>query len=113
MAVVVANLFQPTVLGLSTSVLVTMNAIPANLALSRCRIRFANTGATIVAVTAFAVPSGGTPVAGNCFLNAETVAPNAHVDTDVPVLAAGGSIQAFSDTATAITVSQLDGILFS
>ena len=90
-----------------------MAASPSTLVLSRGRVRFTNTSAGSRAITAYAVPSGGSAGAGNCFMNAEALAANAHVDVDLPLLGPGGIFSAFADVANDVTVEPLDGLLFS
>jgi hypothetical protein len=46
-------------------------------------------------------------------MNGESLAANAHVDVDVPLMGAGATIQAFAGTASDITMSALAGVLFS
>ncbi len=104
-----SKLFGPIVLTTGAVTLYTMPATPANAALSGGRVRFTNTDSGSHSVTAYAVLAGGAAGAANCFLNAEPVAANAHLDVDLPVLGAGGFIQAKADAGTAITAHQLAG----
>lgn len=113
MAVQVAALFSPTVLLTSVSAIYTVTAQPSSLVLAGARVRLANTTITATSFTAYAVPSGGSPGAANCIANAESVAPNSHTDLDIPVLAVGGSLQALASAGSALTMSQLMGVLFS
>lgn len=113
MAVTVSYLFQPTQLGATAAVIYTAPASPASTVLSRGRVRFTNTSSGARAITAYGVPSGGSAGAGNCFMNAESLAANTHVDVDLPLLGPGGAFEAFADVANDVTVHALDGILFS
>lgn len=112
MAVQITNLFNPVQLTSTAVTLYTVAATPATLVLTRGRIRFTNTDSAGHSVTAYAIPSGGSPTVTNCFLNAEAIAANAHLDSDVPLLGPGGFIQAKADAAN-VSASPLDGVLFS
>ncbi len=113
MAVQAKALFTPSQLSTSASPFYAIPSTPASIILSNGRARFTNTDSAAHAVTLYAVPAAGTAGPGNCSLNAESVAPNTHLDVDLPVLGAGGSYQALADTASVVTVSQLAGILIS
>jgi hypothetical protein len=113
MAVSIGVLFNPTVLTGSAAVIYTVPSTPSTTTLVNGRVRFTNTTTGPIAVTLYAVPSGGTAGAGNCEMNGESLAANAHVDVDVPLMGAGATIQAFAGTASDITMSALAGVLFS
>lgn len=111
LALTISRLFAPTVLGTSTGTLFTTPSTPSSTVLINGRVRFTNTSSSTVAVTAYAVPSGGAAAAGNCFCNAETIAANNHADYDIPQLAAGDFLQAFAGAGTAVTATALAGTL--
>lgn len=113
MAVTIVQLFAPTVLTTAATIIYTMPTSPASSILKNGRVRFLNTTAGAITVTAYAVPSGGTPVVGNEFLSAQSIAPGQYWDTDIPVLNAGATFQALASANTSITASELDGVLFS
>lgn len=113
MAITIGTLFAPAQLAAAVATIYTVPANPATSVLSRGRVRFTNTDTVARAITAYGVPSAGTAGATNIFMNAESLAANAHVDVDVPILGAGGTIQAFADVANKVTISALDGVLFS
>jgi hypothetical protein len=113
MAVQVTTLFAPTVLTASAAVIYTAPASPSTTVLTNGRVRFTNTSAGARSITAYAVPAAGSPAAGNCFMNAEALAANAHVDVDVPLLGPGGTLQALADVTSDVTITALSGVLFS
>lgn len=113
MAVQITPLFAPTQLTGAAATIYTLPSAPTTLTLARGRARFTNTDTAARAVTAYAVPVGGTAGAGNAFMNAVSIAPNAYLDVDLPVLAPGGFIQAFADVTLKVTMFCIDGILFS
>lgn len=105
--------FNAQTLPASATTFYTVPATPAAIILSGGRMRFTNTDTASHAATAYAIASGGTAGATNCFLNGESIAPNTHMDVDMPVLGAGGFYQALADTASKITITQLGGVLIS
>jgi hypothetical protein len=113
MAIQITQLFAPSQLGVAAATIYTVPLSPPSTVLMRGRVRFTNTDNGSHAVTAYAIQSGGTASAANCFLAAESIPPNSHLDVDLPVLASGGLIQAFADVAGKVTITQLDGVLFS
>jgi len=113
MAISITNLFAPTVLTAAAATIYTVPTSPTTIVLARGRVRFTNTSAGSRAITAYAVPAAGSAAAGNCFMNAEALAANAHVDVDLPLMPAGAFLQAFADVASDVTITALDGILFS
>lgn len=113
MAVSVPVLFNPTVLTAAAATIYTVPAAPPTLVAGNVRVRFTNTTAGAVSVTAYGIPSGGSAAAGNQFLNAVSIAGNAYLDVDVPALGPGGFMQALAGAVTSITVHQLNAVLFS
>jgi hypothetical protein len=113
MPVQTATLFNPTQLTAGAVSLLTVPGTPATIILSGGVVRMTNTDVAGHAVTAYAVPSAGSPGVGNCFMNAEPIAPNTHQDVALPVLGAGGTYQFLADTTGVVTVSPLAGTLVS
>lgn len=113
MTIAIIQLFTPTVLTTSATVVFTMPTSPTTSILRNGRMRFLNTTASPVTVTAYAVPKAGTASVGNAFLAAQSIAANAFLDTDIPVLAEGDFVSALASASTAVTASELDGVLFS
>lgn len=113
MTVSYTQFFLPTVLGVAAAPLYTMPTLPATSLLRGGRVRFTNTTAGAVTVTAYAVPSGGAVAAGNAFVSGKTIAANDFLDVDVPILGPGGTLQALAGAATSITAHMISGSLFS
>lgn len=111
---VIQQLFEPFVLTAAAQVVYTAPAATQNLkpVIVGGRVRFANTSAGSVTVTAYAVPANGSPGAGNTFIPGVSIAANAYLDSDLPVLGPGDSFQALASAVTSITVTQLAGILY-
>ena len=113
MTVQVIQMFTPTVLTTTAATLYTVDTGNVATVLARGRIRFTNTSASAVTVTAYGVPSAGTAGSGNDFCPALTVPPSSNLDIDVPVLSTGGFIQALASTAGVVVAHAMDGVLFS
>tara|TARA_R110000868_G_scaffold160430_2_gene390041 strand:- start:5308 stop:5649 length:342 start_codon:yes stop_codon:yes gene_type:complete len=108
-----SNFFVPTVLTTSAATLYTVPATPTNSLLRGGRMRFTNTAAGPITVTAYAVPSGGFAAVGNAFISAKSIAAGDYLDADVPIMPAGAFIQALASSATSITAHMLSGSVFS
>lgn len=108
-----SNFFAPTVLTTSAATLYTVPTTPTSALLRGGRMRFTNTTAGPITVTAHAVPSGGSAAVGNAFVNAKSVAAGDYLDVDVPIIPAGGFIQALASANTSITAHMLSGSIFS
>jgi hypothetical protein len=113
MTITYSQLFAPTVLTTSAATLFTAPATLTTTLLRGGRIRFTNTTAGAVTVTAHAIPSGGSAAAGNMFLQAKSIAANDYLDTDVPMLGPGGFVQALASANTSVTASALSGSYFT
>lgn len=114
MSITYSNFFAPTVLTTSAATLGSaVPSTPTSSLLRGGRIRFTNTTAGAVTVTAYAVPSAGTAAAGNAFVSAKSVAANDYLDVDVPIMPAGAFIQALAGAATSITAHMISGGIYS
>lgn len=113
MAITYAKQFAPQQLGTAAATLFSIAASPSTNLLRGGRIRFTNTTAGAVQVTAYAVPSAGTAADSNAFLKAKTIAANDFLDVDLPALAAGDFVQAFASAATSITAHFITGSVFA
>ena len=112
LSLTIAQLFAPTVLTTGAATLYT-NSGASGSVLVNGRIRVANTSAATHQVTLYAVPSGGSAGAGNCFANAESIAQNQHLDFDGPHLPVGATLQARADAGSVLTVTALAGTLIT
>lgn len=108
-----SNFFAPTVLTTSAATLYLVPASPTTSLLRGGRMRFTNTAAGPITVTAYAVPPAGTAAVGNAFLSGKSIAAGDYLDVDVPIIPAGGFIQALASANTSITAHMLSGSLFS
>jgi hypothetical protein len=110
MAITFSQLFAPNqVNNASAETLYTVPSSPTTNILRNGRVRFANTTAGAVTITAWA----GAATDDNCFLPVTSIAAYGFLDTDVPVIAAGGTLRAQAGAATSITATCLDGFIQS
>lgn len=108
------QLFAPTqVNNASPTILYTVPSSPSSSLLRNARVRFSNTTGSAATIKAWAVPSAGAATDSTVMLPTHSVAANDYIDIDVPVMSAGGSLQAQAGTGTAITATCLDGFLQS
>lgn len=112
MAITYSKLFEPTALTTGAATLFTIGATPASNLLRGGRVRFTNTTAAAVTVTAHAVPAGGALADANAILKAKSVGANDYLDIDLPAMKAGDFLQALA-SATGITAHFVTGSVFS
>ena len=114
MTISYAQFFSPVILGTSPSIIYTVPVQPTTSLLRGGRIRFANSSISPVQITAYGIPQNGSGLSpGNVFAPNLSVPANGYIDIDVPLLPAGSSIEAFAGTASAITLSAINGAIFS
>lgn len=114
MAIAYSQLFAPNVVdNAAAETLFTVPATPTNSILRNGRVRFANTTALAATIKCWAVPSGGSAADSNVCLPTLSLLANSYVDLDIPVIAAGGTIQAQAGTASSITATAIDGFIQS
>lgn len=107
MAITITKLFPPGALPTSTGTLYTATGVVKN-----GRIRLTNTTGAAIAVTMYAVPSGGSAATSNVFMGGKSVPQNDYLDTDIPVLASGDTLQGVA-MATGITYHLMDGVVYT
>lgn len=114
MTISVIQMFAPTQLSTAAATLYIV-AGSGTAVLARGRIRFTNTSTLAGTVTAYDIPNGGTatPATAYNFCPGLAISAGANLDLDVPAIAVGGTIQAFSSLGTAVIAHSLDGVIFS
>lgn len=105
--------FNPVVLGTGATTLLTVAATPTTNLLRGGRVRLTNTTSAAVAGTLYAVPSGGSAAVGNCFCAAKVIAGNDYLDIDVPILAAGDTLQGLAGAGSSLTAHMIAGSMFA
>ena len=109
----VAPLFNTQYLTTSADTYYTVPNAPSTNCLARGRIRFCNVTGGAITATAYAVASGSTPGDHNSFVNGKSVAANDILDVDVPMLGPNQFLAAKASANTSLTISSIDGIVFS
>lgn len=110
MAITFAKLFAPAALTTSAA---TYYTVASPYKLINSRVRFTNVTSGAVTVTAYAVPSGGSAADSNAILKGYSIAANAYLDIDLPVMTAGDFLQALASAGTSITIHAISGVLHS
>ncbi len=113
MTISITQLFAPAALTTGAVTYYTVPATPTSSTLINGMVRFTNVTAGAVTVTAYAVQAAGTADDSNAFMKAESLGANSHIDVPVPMLGAGGFLQALAGAGTSITISALNGVVFS
>ena len=93
--------------------LFTVAPSPASNLARNVRVRFSNVTGVAATIKAWAVPPAGTAVDANVCLPTVSVGLNSYIDVDIPVMIAGGFLQAQAGTVTSITATCLDGFIQS
>lgn len=112
MSISYSKFFDPVQLPGTATTLFTVPA-PASTLLRGGRIRFTNTTAGAITVTAYAVPNAGSVGVANAFVSAKSIAANDYLDVDVPIMPSGATLQALASAATSITAHMIAGGLFA
>lgn len=108
------QLFPPEDIDNATvDTLITVASTPNSLLLINGRVRFSNHTGSVVNITAWAVPSGGTAANDNIALPTTAISANSYLDVDVPQISAGGTYQAQAGAANSITAQPLDGAYYA
>ncbi len=113
MALSFSQLFALLQVGNTPTTLLTVAATPTSNLLRNGRIRFSNTTAGAVTITAWCVPSAGAAGDSNVFCPVKSIPANDYIDVDVPQAKAGDIIRAQAGAATSITAAPLDGFIQS
>lgn len=113
MALTIAQLFTPIQLPTSVGVLYITPASPATTVIKNLRVRLTNTHTNAVAVTLYADAAAAPSANANCCLFSYSIAANNYVDIDIPTLRAGDTLRGFAGTATAVTMHEVGGAIYS
>ncbi len=113
MAISYQKLFPPTLLTTSDATIYTVPSVPASTLLRNARVRLTNFTTVATTGRVHAVPSAGSISTTNAFFYEITVPANDYVDVDVPIMAAGDTIQARAGTTSAVNIQAISGGLFS
>ena len=112
MALTFSKLFAPQQLPAAVGTIFTCPT-PSTTVLKNGRVRLLNTAVGVMSVTLYAVPSGGSATASNCFLSGMAISAGSFLDTNIPTMASGDTLQGFATVATSVTISEMGGVLNS
>lgn len=112
-SITITKLFEPVQLTTTASTIYTMPAAPLTQVVKNMQVKVANTTTGAVAVTLYAVPSGGTEGDDNAFAKNESIGANSSATFNVPTLKAGDMLKALAGTATSLTIHEAGGNLYT
>ena len=113
MTISYAKLFPPTLLTTADAVIYTVPNIPPTTLLRNARVRLTNFTNLATTARVHAVPNAGSIGTTNAFFYDVTVPAFDYVDVDVPIMAAGDTIQSRAGTVTSVNIQAISGGLFS
>lgn len=113
MAISYAKFFAPTVLTTSAVIIYTVPTSPASSLLRGTRVRLTNTTVTAKTARLHAVPAAGAVADANAFFFDQTIPADGFVDVDVPIMAAGDTIQALASATPGVNIQAIAGGVFS
>jgi hypothetical protein len=113
MAITYQRFFAPQQLGVSEAEIYAVPSTPGQTVMKSLRVRLANSTTNAATATLYTVPAAGAADATNVCLPGVSVDGNDYLDVDVPDMAAGDALWGKAGTASAITITQLDGFLKS
>lgn len=105
--------FPPTVIPTAITSVYQVPVTPASSLLRGARVRITNSTASAKTARLYAVPSGDVPADGNAFFFDSTIPALGFVDVDVPILAAGDTLQASASTNPGLNIQAITGGVFS
>lgn len=113
MAINYQKFFPPTTLTLSAAVIYTVPATPVSNLFRGGRVRLTNSTSTPKTARLHAVPAAGALSDANAFFFDQTVPAFGYVDVDVPIMAAGDTIQALASATPGVNIQVMTGGVFS
>lgn len=114
MAITFSQLFAAKIVNnAAVDTLFTVPASPATNLARNVRVRFTNVTAVAATVKAWVVPPAGAAADANICQPVVSIGPNLYIDVDIPLLVAGGFLQAQAGTVNAINATCLDGFIQS
>lgn len=105
--------FAPTTLTTSAVVIYTVSASPSSNLFRGGRVRLTNSTSAPKTARLHAVPASGAVADVNAFFFDQTVPAFGYVDVDVPILAAGDTIQALASATPGVGIQAMTGGVFS
>lgn len=113
MAINYQKFFQPQVLTVAAATIYTVPTTPVSNLFRGGRVRLTNSTTTPKTARVHAVPAGGALADVNAFFFDQTVPASGYVDVDVPIMAAGDTIQALASATPGVSIQAMTGGVFS
>lgn len=113
MAINYQKFFPPTVLTLAVATIYAVPTSPVSNLLRGARVRLTNTTNSPKTARLYAVPASDTASDNNAFFFDETVPAFGYIDIDVPILAAGDSLQGNASATPGVNIQAITGGIFS
>lgn len=113
MAISYQKFFQPQTLTTSAVVVYTVPTTPVSNLFRGGRVRLTNSTSTPKTARLHAVPASGALADVNAFFFDQTIPAFGYIDVDVPVIAAGDTIQALASATPGVGIQAMTGGVFS
>lgn len=113
MAISYQKFFQPVMLPAAVGTIFTVPASPQSNLLRGARVRLTNTTATAKTARIYAVPAADVASDTNAFFYDQTIPASGYIDVDVPVMAAGDTIQGVASASPGVNIQAITGGIFS
>lgn len=111
MALSFTQLFLPQVLPAAVGIIFTCAATAPGTTLKNGRVRLTNKTAGAIMVTLYKVTGAGAPAAGDTFVSAMSVPANSYIDTNIPTMVTGDTLQGFASAAASVNIAEMGGVL--
>jgi hypothetical protein len=105
--------FPPTVLTLDVATIYAVPTSPVSNLWRGARVRLTNTTNSPKTARLYAVPAADSASNGNAFFFDSTVPAFGTIDIDVPILAAGDSLQGNASATPGVNIQAITGGVFS
>jgi len=113
MAINYQKFFAPQTLTTSAAVIYTVPATPVSNLFRGGRVRLTNSTNAPKTARLHAVPASGAVADVNAFFFDQTVPAFGYVDVDVPILAAGDTLQGLASATPGVGIQAMTGGVFS
>lgn len=113
MAINYQKFFAPQVLAVTVAVIYTVPATPISNLFRGGRVRLTNATSAPKTARLHAVPAAGAVADVNAFFFDQTVPAFGYIDVDVPILAAGDTIQGLASATPGVGIQAMTGGVFS
>lgn len=113
MAINYQKFFQPQTLGVAAGIIYLVPATPVSNLFRGGRVRLTNSTSAPKTARLHAVPAAGAVADVNAFFFDQTIPAFGYVDIDVPIMAAGDTIQGLASATPGVGIQAMTGGVFS